>query len=210
MIQALESTLPRFAGSILVAALITFFVFLAMQGLITSGGSVVNENDFGRLVEFVDVSQDDELNTKERKPKKPPVPPREPPNPDLPKPNLDNANNANSFDIGAIDMSGDLQIDAGLTGGAGDGDYLPIVKVAPQYPRRAAQRGIEGYVVLEFTVTEMGTVIDPRVVESDPPGIFDKAAMDAALKFKYKPKIVNGKAQQVIGVRNIMRFELEK
>jgi len=97
-----------------------------------------------------------------------------------------------------------------LSGSGGDGEYLPIVKVAPQYPRRAAQKGIEGYVVVEFTVTTLGTVKDVKVIESDPPNIFNRAAMNAAKKFKYKPKIENGKAVEVPGVRNIIRFELDK
>ena len=76
------------------------------------------------------------------------------------------------------------------------------------YPRRAAARGIEGYVLLEFTVTKTGAVRDPRVLESKPPGIFDRAAMNASLKFKYKPKVVNGEPIEVSGVRNRITFEL--
>ena len=91
----------------------------------------------------------------------------------------------------------------------GDGEYLPIVKVAPQYPRRAAQKGIEGYVVVEFTVSTLGTVKDPKVIEAAPANIFNRAALSAVKKFKYKPKIVNGKAEEVSGVRNIIRFELD-
>ena len=87
---------------------------------------------------------------------------------------------------------------------------MPIVKVAPTYPRRAAQRGIEGYVVVEFTVSSLGTVIDPVVIEAEPPGMFDSAAIDAVKKFKYKPQMSDGKAVDVPGVRNIIRFELEK
>ena len=76
------------------------------------------------------------------------------------------------------------------------------------YPRRAAARGIEGYVLLECTVTKTGAVRDPRVLESKPPGIFDRAAMNASLKFKYKPKVVNGEPIEVSGVRNRITFEL--
>ena len=201
--------LMRFAVAGSVAVIATFGVFWMMQGLIASGKSVVQETDYGRMVDFVDVSQDDDVATKERQVKKPPTPPKEPPKPDMPKPQLA-ANNTSAFDIGAVDIGADLNVDAGLGSGGGDGEYLPIVKVAPQYPRRAAQKGIEGYVVVEFTVTTLGTVVDPVVIESDPPNIFDRAAMNAAKKFKYKPKIVNGKAEEVTGVRNIIRFELDK
>lgn len=204
-----RSPIVRWVIALLIATFATFIVFWMMQGLISSGNSVVNEESFGRLIEFVDVSQDEDVQTKQRKVNKPPTPPAEPPKPDLPKPSME-AQSANAFDIGAIDLSADLNIDAGLSGSGGDGDFLPIVKVAPQYPRRALQKGIEGHVTVEFTVTALGTVIDPKVIDANPPNIFNRAAMNAAKKFKYKPKIVDGKAQAVTGVRNIIRFELDK
>ncbi|EAT12075.1 energy transducer TonB [Bermanella marisrubri] len=198
---------PRFGIAIAVAAGVTFGVALMMQGLISSGGSVLQENDMGKLVEFVHVQQDDETRTKDRQPKKPPTPPKEPPKPEMAKPDFDRS--ADAMDIGGLDLGADLSVDAGLSGSGGDGEYLPIVKVAPQYPRRAAMKGIEGYVVLEFTVSKLGTVVDPQVIEADPPNIFNRAAIRAATKFKYKPKIENGEAIEVPGVRNIIRFELD-
>jgi protein TonB len=63
-------------------------------------------------------------------------------------------------------------------------------------------------VVLEFIVTKTGAVRDPVVIEAKPPGIFDRSAINAALKFKYKPKVVNGDAIDVAGVRNRITFEL--
>lgn len=199
----------RWLFAIMVAAVATFAVFWMMQTLISSGNSVVNEESFGRLIEFVDVSQDEDVQTKQRKVNKPPTPPVEPPKPDLPKPSMQ-AQSANAFDMGSIDLSPDLNIEAGLNGSGGDGDFLPIVKVSPQYPRRALQKGIEGHVTVEFTVTALGTVIDPKVIDANPPNIFNRAAMNAVKRFKYKPKIMEGKAQAVTGVRNIIRFELDK
>jgi len=205
----MQSSLLRFGAALAVAAVATFAVFWMMQSLISTGGSVLNEQDFGRIQSFVMDKPDDEVRTKERKPQKPPTPPAEPPKPDMPRPDMAQAN-TDGCDIGGFDLGADLNIDAGLSGGSGDGEFLPIVKVAPNYPRRAAQKGIEGYVVVEFTVTTLGTVTEPHVIEADPPGIFDREAMAAVSKFKYKPKIENGKAVEVNGVRNIIRFELDK
>jgi len=207
--KVMHSSLLRFAAALAVAGVATFAVFWVMQSLISSGGSVLNEQDFGRIESFVMQKPDDDIQTKERKPKKPPAPPQEPPKPDMPKPDLAQAS-TDGFDIGGFDIGADLNVDAGLGGGSGDGEYLPIVKVAPSYPRRAAQRGIEGYVVVEFTVSKLGTVINPVVIEANPANIFNRAALSAAKKFKYKPKIENGKAIEVPGVRNIIRFELDK
>ena len=73
-----------------------------------------------------------------------------------------------------------------------DGSYVPIFQVPPVYPRRALERGIEGCVMLKFTVTKVGSTRDPSVEWAVPPGIFDRAAMRSALKYKYKPQIRDG------------------
>ena len=88
-----------------------------------------------------------------------------------------------------------------------DGDYLPIVKVAPIYPRRAQARGIEGYCLLEFTVTRLGTVRDARAIECSS-SLFERASVNAALKFKYKPRVVDGREIEVPGVQHLIRFEM--
>lgn len=202
-------TLARFTGALLVAFVATMAVFWMMQTLISSGGSVLEPVDYGRIQSFVMNEPDDEVQTKERQPQKPPVTAKEPPKPDMAKPDF-TADGASSMELGALDISTDLSLDAGLSGAGSDGEFMPIVKVAPAYPRRAAQRGIEGYVVVEFTVTSLGTVTNPVVLEAEPPGVFDKAALDAVKKFKYKPQVVEGQAVEVPGVRNIIRFELDK
>jgi protein TonB len=90
---------------------------------------------------------------------------------------------------------------------ASDGEYLPVVKVAPVYPMRALQRRLEGYVVVEFVVTASGNVRDVVVVESSEP-VFEQAAIDAAMKFRYKPRIVDGEPVAVAGVQNRITFKL--
>lgn len=201
--------LLSWVGALIAAVLVTLFVFWLMQTLISSSGSVINDDPQTRLVDFIDLSKDDEVQTKERKPKKPPTPPKQPPKPEIEAPDVE-APAATSMNVSGANISADLKISTGLSGNISDGDYLPIVKVAPQYPRRAAQRGIEGYVVVEFSVNKAGVVIDPVVVESEPEGVFDRAAINAAKKFKYKPRIVDGQAIEVQGVRNIIRFQLDK
>jgi protein TonB len=116
---------------------------------------------------------------------------------------------ASGFDFSA-NVNANTAIGNGLALDASDGEYLPIVKVAPVYPRRALQRGIEGYVIVEFMVDKTGAVKNPVVIEANPEGLFDRAAMDAALKFKYKPRVVNGTATEVSGVQNRITFEMAK
>ena len=197
--------LVRYVFGLTLGAVATFALFLLMQALIKSDKSAFDDSIKGKIVDFVRVEDELDLQLKLRKPK-PPPPPDEPP-PDMPKPDFDSSDVSQGIDIGAVDVSIDLSV-AGIGGFSSDGEYLPIVKVAPVYPRRAQTRGIEGYVLLEFVVTKTGAVRDAVVIESKPPGIFDRAALGAALKFKYKPKVVNGEAIDVAGVRNRITFEL--
>ena len=90
-----------------------------------------------------------------------------------------------------------------------DGSYVPIFQVPPVYPRRALERGIEGCVMLKFTVTKVGSTRDPSVEWAVPPGIFDRAAMRSALKYKYKPQIRDGEAIEVPNVRTVIIFKIE-
>lgn len=197
----------RFIIGVVLGAVATFVLFMIMQSVIKSDRNPFTDAFDGKIVDFVRLDEDQELEIKKRKPD-PPPPPDEPP-PDMPKPDFDSSDVSQGVDIGAVDVNIDLNV-GGIGGFSSDGEYLPIVKVAPVYPRRAQTRGIEGYVLLEFVVTRTGAVTDPVVLESKPPGIFDRAAMNAAVKFKYKPKVVNGEAIDVAGVRNRITFELEK
>ena len=90
-----------------------------------------------------------------------------------------------------------------------DGSYVPIFQVPPVYPRRALERGIEGCVMLKFTVTKVGSTRAPSVEWAVPPGIFDRAAMRSALKYKYKPQIRDGEAIEVPNVRTVVIFKIE-
>ncbi|MDE0036957.1 MAG: TonB family protein [Gammaproteobacteria bacterium] len=89
-----------------------------------------------------------------------------------------------------------------------EADLLPIIKVAPIYPSDAIEADIAGTVLLEFSVTALGAVRDPVVLEAEPPGVFDQAALDAVGKFKYKPKVVDGEPVEITGVRNRFSFEV--
>ena len=195
----------RYIFGVVLGALATLGLFWLMHSLIANDMPNLKEGANIDITDIVRVEEDQDLEIKKRKPD-PPPPPDEPP-PDMPTPEFESSDVSQGVDIGAVDVNVDLNV--GGTGGfTQDGEYLPIVKVAPIYPRRAQTRGIEGYVVLEFVVTKSGAVRDPVVVEAKPPGIFDRAAMNAALKFKYKPKVVNGEPIEVPGVRNRITFEL--
>lgn len=198
----------RLTFAVFVAAGVTFGLLFLMQLLIATGMKAETDNSIGKILEFVRVKREEEVKQKDIKPKKPPTP--EQPPPDMPKPRMDNLDpNVETINIAPVAINADIIISGKFGFSASDGEYLPIVKVAPIYPRRAQSRGLEGYVLIEFTVTKTGAVTDPLVLESVPPNVFDRAALAAVVKFKYKPRVVNGEPIDVPGVRNLIRFELQ-
>lgn len=200
--------LIRYVVAIALASAVTFGLFFFMQALIAMNITEPNTDEGFKITDITMPERALELELKEAKPEKPDEP-EEPP-PELELPDVEIADiNPTGVSVNLPSMRG-LSLGTGFGLGASDGEYLPIVKVAPQYPRRALQRGIEGYVIVEFVVTKAGSVRSPVVVKSEPSGIFDRAAIKAASKFKYKPKVVNGEAIDVAGVQNIIRFQLEK
>ena len=147
-----------------------------------------------------------ETNLKEVKPEKV-EDPEEPP-PDLEPIDFDtdiDMNVANTAPTTGINLK---LSSSGMS--SGDGEYLPIVKVAPIYPRRAQTRGISGYCIVEYTVTKTGSIRDPQAVDCQPSGIFESASVKAAEKFKYKPRVVDGEPIEVAGVQNKFTYELEQ
>ncbi len=95
---------------------------------------------------------------------------------------------------------------------ATDGDFVPLVAIAPQYPTRAAQRGIEGWCQVSFTIDGMGNVIEDTivVVDAEPPNIFNRASVRAVARFKYQPRVVDGVGVEVPGIQYVFRYELEE
>lgn len=201
--------MPRVLIATILAFAVTIGLFFLMQALIKSGDGQLSEPSKGNVLDFVRVKKDEEVQQKDRKPKKPPKPKEPPPPMEQPQMEASTPNGSGSnFDFSA-DVGADMALEGGLALESGDGEYLPIVKVAPVYPRRALSRGIEGFVIVEFTVTKQGSVRDPVVLEANPEGVFNQAAVDAALKFKYKPRVINGEAAEVAGVQNRISFEID-
>ena len=196
--------IKRFATASSLGVAVTFGLLFLMQLLIATGeGAVTNTENF-RLGDFVRVERNEIIETKKEKPEKPPEPEQQP---ELPSPDqLDNFDNAMTVSVSAPQISTSVSM-GGFGFGITDGEYLPIVKVAPVYPSRALIRGLEGYVIVEFTVTTNGSVRDVFVVESTST-LFERAATTAALKFKYKPRVIDGEAVEVPGVRNRITFEI--
>lgn len=91
-----------------------------------------------------------------------------------------------------------------------DGEAIPVVRVAPEYPTRAQTRGIEGFVDIQFDIAPSGKTTNLQVVYAEPDRVFNKSALRAVGKWKYKPKVVNGNAVAQTGMKTRVRFGLEQ
>ena len=195
----------RLTFSAFLGAIITISLLWVMHYLIATGVTAFSDEKTFRFVDFVRVQRDERTEMKDDRVERPPE--AQPPPPMQPDRQIDDLD-ALSTVIGVSAPRVDHNVSLGRDGFFSDGEYMPIVQVAPQYPRRAAERGLEGFVLLEFVVTRQGTVRDPVVVESSN-SIFDRAAIDAVQRFRYRPRVIDGEPVEVSGVRFRITFNLE-
>jgi protein TonB len=180
---------------------VTFGLFVFMHKLISSGAGNNDDLDAISGIHFGPVDIPDDVLTRNRRvPKKPPPPKNPPPPPkmeiakvdqvvqDMPKLDIPNLNNP------LVGGDGIFLGNFGSIDKTEEGDIIPIVVIRPMYPRDAAMQGLEGWVKVAFIITEVGTVKEPRVIDADPPRIFNREALRAILKWKFKPRVVDGVA----------------
>jgi protein TonB len=157
------------------------------------------------MPDFIRVRPEELVEQKDRKPPKPPKVEEKPP--EMPPPDLDNLDpNAPKVNLGRVNINMDIGL-GGATFNV-DGEYLPILRVEPLYPRRAQSRGLEGFCDMEFTVTRTGEVIDAVALECSS-SVFESASVKAVLKWKYKPRVVNGEPIDSSGVRTKLTYRFE-
>ncbi len=207
--------MKRLIAPILSGLLISLGLFWLMQSMVMNNQQQLQKTENLKMVEFVRLKRESKLQTKERKiPEKPPEKRPPPPKmqtqqvqvsqdvPDMEVPNLDIPIQTNRF-------NGTLL--SGLKMGAGSvsTNVIPLVRIPPRYPMRAANRRIEGWVKVEFTITETGTVKDAKVVEAQPENIFNRAALQAIRKWKFKEKIIDGQAIEQRAIQ-VLQFKLSR
>jgi len=211
LVTSWSGSIVRVIMGLVFAIAVTASIFWVMQYMIQTANRQLDESGSAHLVDFVRLKRTETIHRRELKPRKPPPPATPPPQPRAPQ--LDSLNpNAETIPISAAPVDTDIEMSsAGFSLGVGEGDYLPIVKVAPMYPQRALMRGIEGYCVVQFTVTRQGTIRDPFVIEDQCTNtLFQRPSLQAALKFKYKPRVIDGQAVEVPGVRNKFTYVIEE
>ena len=172
----------------------TFFIFLVIYIIILPSGKGFDSVKDSSMVDFVRLKKNDFLNERQRAlPEKPPPPKKPPvtPNLDIKFPDIKTP----------IDLKGAML--QGSNSLASNSALIPLVRISPRYPREALLAGKTGFVTIRLTVDEEGKVIDAVISESRPPRIFDRAALQAVLRWKFKPRVIDGVAVQQVGSTTI-------
>ena len=186
----------RYPAAILAGLLAATFLLWLMQMLVTPRQQRLSADGNTGLIEFVRLRREEQLQLKDRRPPPPPQPTKP-----LPRPRMEFSNDIRQL-MPRLDMQVDLNLPLKLGDGpylgapstALDQDFMSLSRQPPRYPYQAERRAIEGWVRVSFRITETGTVEDVEVLESEPPGIFDQAAVSAVYRWRFKPRIRNGQA----------------
>ncbi|WP_100641727.1 energy transducer TonB [Alteromonas facilis] len=197
----------RFALLFVLGVVVAGALTLFMHALIQASHKELDDSAKANFLDFVRVKRDETSTQNRRKPTRPEEQ-QAPPAPPTPQSNQQ-AVSEGVLEVAAPSVESAIDVDIGAIGvGQGDGEYLPIVKVAPVYPIKASMEGIEGTCLVEYTVTETGATKDVQTVQGQCPKLFVRASLDAAKKFKYKPRIIDGETIEVPHVQNLFRFTL--
>jgi len=194
----------RSVQSFVIAIFVTLGLIFGMYALIKMDEPELGERNSLKLPEFVHVPKNEDVQTIAPKPDRPDDVQEQP---DIPDVDVvpDRVDINSNLALGAVKLG----INRDLKGfNSNDGEYLPIFRAPPVYPRRAQERGLCGWVELTYTVTASGGTRDPFVTASSSK-MFESSAKKAALKYKYKPRQVGGKPVDVPNVPIRIKFEIE-
>jgi protein TonB len=187
------------------AAFVTLSLFYFMQFLIRSDGKPVQEAKFFPVLDSRMPIIDE-----------PELPPFEKPDPieNVPPPPDSGVTRDSEVGDGPSipnpQLTPYLDPPAVVGGFLPDSSMVPLIRTPPVYPTRALQRGIEGFVVVSFTVDELGRVVNPSVVYGEPAGMFDRSALQTIVKWKYAAKIEDGTPIPVHDVQQRITYEMRQ
>ncbi len=204
--------------SAVLGIIISLALFWLMQMMISNNQQGFKKTENVQMTEFVRLKRDTKLQTKDRKiPDEPPPPEKRPPPPKMQMQQVHvTHNNAPQMDMPNLDIplqtnafSGSLISGVQMGVGGISTGLIPLHRVPAIYPMRAAKRKIEGWVKVKFTITKEGTVKDAVVVEAHPGKTFNRAALKAIRRWKFKPQMIAGEAFEQFAVQ-VLKFNLKK
>ncbi len=199
------SSVSKMPIVILTAVIVTILLFTAIEYLIGQRRVRLTEGANIEIANFIR-AQEQSREVRSRRDPKAPEKPQQEMQQDLHKLQASSSGGMSSLDVDIPDIDLDLDLGGSI---AIARELTPLVRIPADYPISALSKEIEGWVLIRFTVTETGSVADPEILRSEPPGVFDRSAKRAVLKWKYQPQIVDGKPAAVVTYTRL-RFEMEK
>ncbi|HGF7475845.1 TPA: energy transducer TonB [Vibrio mimicus] len=199
-----------------IALAVTLALFSLMAWMVDNGGKSIPKPTSTLSFTMVMAEQEQEQDVQRRQrsiPEQPQVP-------QVPTQAPARSEQTAAMDVSSLNPLVDLNLSTAIEGVAVNapqfGEFsvnqqvMPLHRVEPNYPAKALQRGVEGYVTLRFNIDELGKTRDIEVVDSNPKRYFEREAMLALRNWKYQPKIVDGKAVVQTGLTVRLEFKLQK
>lgn len=197
-----------------IALAVTLALFSLMAWMVDNGGKSIPKPTSSLSFTMVMAEQEQDVQRRQRSiPEQPQVP-------QVPTQAPARSEQTAAMDVSSLNPMVDLNLSTAIEGVAVNapqfGEFsvnqqvMPLHRVEPNYPAKALQRGVEGYVTLRFNIDELGKTRDIEVVDSNPKRYFEREAMLALRNWKYQPKIVDGKAVVQTGLTVRLEFKLQK
>ena len=199
----------RLAGGVPLAAFVTFMLFMLMRGLIWSDEVIFEERREPLNLEITRNTEETEVIARDSRPKKPDEVKTPPPPPRIEAAKAERPREGLASVLGRLpDLQPDEVDQSDIQFVVSDRDIQPLVRMEPIYPRRAAERGVEGSCLMTMDVAPDGTVIASSIHAECTSSLFASAAKRAVERWKYQPKIQGGQAVIRYGVETELLFQL--
>ena len=187
----------RIGAALLASAVLTLGLFWVMHRMVSGPAELQRPDQDRAVIDFVRLKQDSNTELKERRKPEPPKPQK----PKLPQENVSQQDTPmQQMPFNVPQISPDLSLsqqsllgDAVVGMGFGDSDVIPLVRMNAVYPQRALRQKIEGYVTAQLQINPEGSVDSVDIIDAQPRGVFEREAIRALYKYKFKPKMENGR-----------------
>jgi len=208
--QPLNNTLinptTRWLSALACSLMVSVALLWLMQALIHNADKKLDTSASTSFLDFVRIKPIKKNNLRPEKPVEPKVIPKVPDIPPMQQSKLE----LSSPNPTRLNIKPSLKMDsAHFVLAASEGDYLPLVRIAPMYPENARRRGVEGSCIVQFDVTPQGITKNIQILDCAS-HFFHRSSINAASRFRYKPRFQDGKPVMVTGVKTRFKYKLEE
>lgn len=204
----MTTTTMRFGAALLAAIVVNVLLFFLMQFMINQNSMRALATTEMLRIDYVR-SKPEDLVEQRRERKPPPEKPETPKPPEVQRIVTETTTTIQPMQMPPLAPSPAPSLGGPFLGELGGpqwvdaGDLVALVRIPPEYPAQARMRRIEGYVDVEFTVDSEGRVRNATVIDASPPGVFDRAAINSVMYWRFEPRREDGRAVEVTARQRI-------